>query len=308
MSDYDYNAAAWQAASQSASTAASAIATSSTNRKTRAWNEKMMDKQRQWALDDWNRQNQYNSPTAQMQRLREAGLNPNLVYGNGATTTAGEIRSTDVKPWNPKAPNFESMGNSVMAYQDVRMREAQINNLAAQGEDIRESAMLKRAQRSKVEGDTEWINWKTNFEKSLEDISADIRSKNLHKLRVDIDYKTDENIRRELYTAQNLREGAERILNMKLGRELTQTQIDNINQLMKNSKLDEQLKQWEVELSKKGFHKGDPVYLRTGSAIINKLIDQFNATPTEQVFPNSQHNQPGSGKIPGSPKKNLKFR
>lgn len=29
-------------------------------------------------------QNQYNSPTAQMQRLQEAGLNPNLVYGSAA--------------------------------------------------------------------------------------------------------------------------------------------------------------------------------------------------------------------------------
>lgn len=28
-------------------------------------------------------QNRYNSPIAQMERLREAGLNPNLVYGNG---------------------------------------------------------------------------------------------------------------------------------------------------------------------------------------------------------------------------------
>ena len=31
-----------------------------------------------------NYQNEYNSPTAQMQRLQEAGLNPNLVYGSAA--------------------------------------------------------------------------------------------------------------------------------------------------------------------------------------------------------------------------------
>ena len=32
--------------------------------------------------------NAYNDPSAQMERLKQAGLNPNLVYGGGATTTA----------------------------------------------------------------------------------------------------------------------------------------------------------------------------------------------------------------------------
>ena len=39
-------------------------------------------------IEMWNMNNAYNDPSAQMERLRQAGLNPNLVYGNGATTTA----------------------------------------------------------------------------------------------------------------------------------------------------------------------------------------------------------------------------
>lgn len=42
------------------------------------------NKQRSDMLADRDYQNQYNSPVAQMERLKEAGLNPNLVYGNGA--------------------------------------------------------------------------------------------------------------------------------------------------------------------------------------------------------------------------------
>ena len=38
------------------------------------------------SLDAWNRQNKYNSPVEQMKRLREAGLNPALVYGSGNVT------------------------------------------------------------------------------------------------------------------------------------------------------------------------------------------------------------------------------
>ena len=50
----------------------------------RKYQEFMYNKQRQDAQFDWNQQNQYNSPEQQMNRLRQAGLNPNLVYGKGA--------------------------------------------------------------------------------------------------------------------------------------------------------------------------------------------------------------------------------
>ena len=35
-------------------------------------------------LEMWNLQNEYNSPSAQMERFKEAGLNPNLIYGPGS--------------------------------------------------------------------------------------------------------------------------------------------------------------------------------------------------------------------------------
>ena len=76
--------AAVTAAGQVLGTGINAIAQGKMNKKTRQWNEKMYAQQRTDALADWNMQNAYNSPEQQMQRLRDAGLNPNLVYGNGA--------------------------------------------------------------------------------------------------------------------------------------------------------------------------------------------------------------------------------
>lgn len=38
-------------------------------------------------LDLWNLNNAYNTPSAQMQRFEEAGLNPNLIYGNGQASS-----------------------------------------------------------------------------------------------------------------------------------------------------------------------------------------------------------------------------
>lgn len=48
------------------------------------YNREMADLAYERDLDMWNRQNAYNSPTEQMERLKAAGLNPNLLYGNGA--------------------------------------------------------------------------------------------------------------------------------------------------------------------------------------------------------------------------------
>lgn len=45
----------------------------------------------QRSVSDWNRQNLYNDPESQMARFKAAGLNPNLIYGQG---NAGNASST----------------------------------------------------------------------------------------------------------------------------------------------------------------------------------------------------------------------
>lgn len=49
-------------------------------------NQKMAEYSHSKDLEMWHRANEYNSPAAQMGRLKEAGLNPNLVYGKGTQT------------------------------------------------------------------------------------------------------------------------------------------------------------------------------------------------------------------------------
>lgn len=67
-------------------------------RETNAANLELAKYQNDWNLQQWNRENEYNSPLEQMKRLEAAGLNPNLVYGNGATTlSASSPRAADMK-------------------------------------------------------------------------------------------------------------------------------------------------------------------------------------------------------------------
>lgn len=57
-------------------------------------NVEQWQRERQAALEDWNRENAYNSPAAQMERYKAAGLNPNLIYGQ--SNTAGSMASPSI--------------------------------------------------------------------------------------------------------------------------------------------------------------------------------------------------------------------
>lgn len=57
-------------------------------------------------IEFWNMQNAYNTPKAQMGRLKDAGLNPNLIYGSGSANTgvAGSIAPSKASPYNIQNP------------------------------------------------------------------------------------------------------------------------------------------------------------------------------------------------------------
>ena len=54
----------------------------------------------------WEMQNAYNTPKAQMGRLKDAGLNPNLIYGSGSANTgiAGSVSPSKASPYNVQNP------------------------------------------------------------------------------------------------------------------------------------------------------------------------------------------------------------
>jgi len=118
---------------QVASTAVNAISQGSINKKTRQWNEAQYQKQREDALADWARTNEYNAPLQQMARFKEAGLSPHLIYGGGANSISQPVRSTDTKSWSPNAPQIDG-GQIVSQYFGVQQQQ---NALEIQKEQIR---------------------------------------------------------------------------------------------------------------------------------------------------------------------------
>lgn len=66
------------------------------------YNKALAAQQNQYNIDMWKMQAEYNSPQAQMQRFSEAGLNPNLIYGQGSN---GNMQSAPEQVV-PQAPEF----------------------------------------------------------------------------------------------------------------------------------------------------------------------------------------------------------
>ena len=54
-------------------------------------NKSMLNRQFKNDVKMWNMQNEYNLPTNQMQRYQDAGLNPNLIYGEGSASSGNVL-------------------------------------------------------------------------------------------------------------------------------------------------------------------------------------------------------------------------
>lgn len=124
----------------------SAIAGAVTSRKNRKAQEQTNKENWEHTLYLQNYQNEYNSPKAQMDRLEEAGLNPNLVYGQGGATQAA---STD-NYTGSQAPRREfDLDKSIsLALTALQLNEEMKNN-AAQRDYYRALASKTDAQAQK---------------------------------------------------------------------------------------------------------------------------------------------------------------
>ncbi len=102
-------------------------------RRQNAANMQLAEYQYSRDLEMWNRQNRYNSPEAQMQRLQKAKLNPNLVYGTGtvAGNTSGQMPKYQAPTADHKAFPID-FTQVIGQYQNMKLANAQTSNIQAQ--------------------------------------------------------------------------------------------------------------------------------------------------------------------------------
>lgn len=307
------NAALITQSGQLLNTGLSAAAASNMNRRTQRFNVERYNVERADALADWTRQNEYNSPSAQMARFRDAGLNPALIYGQQNTSDA--VRSTNTAPWNPRAPNIDlNPGAAVSAFYDVRLKEAQIDNLRAQNTVSSQEAILKAAQTAGLNMKTATDDFSLQQAKRLADISAETAAENLRKITTDIDQtkqgmdiSAQDNARRAATTAQSLQQGLKTMIGTDLDnankrlqslqmqastsqtreqtqsirqqREKTEQEIRNLKSSLQAIDKDNAVRDLDIDLKKKGIQPGDQILLRTYFYFLNNLKKAGKAAP-----------------------------
>lgn len=106
-------------------------------------NAQLIERQNRLNIEQWQRENQYNLPIMQVERLKQAGLNPNLMYGEGA----GSLLS---------APSPEMRSSQFQAPQIDPLTMAQIRNLDADSK-----------QKDKQTEGVDLQNFKLRFEKEF---------------------------------------------------------------------------------------------------------------------------------------------
>lgn len=98
-------------------------------------------------VEMWNKANAYNTPSAQMSRYKQAGINPNMIVNQG---NAGNTATSLPKYQAPTVrydykPGFDP-GSAIGAYQDASIKSAQADNLKAQRRILESKGVIEEAK------------------------------------------------------------------------------------------------------------------------------------------------------------------
>lgn len=130
-------------------------------------------------------QNEYNSPINQMARYREAGLNPNLLFGQISEGNQGEIAKYNPPHIEPvPVGNVPAMiGQAIQAAMQAELTKADLDIRHQQFENLKEQQFMIRAQRHAQDIDNMYESYVTGFDPGLVSQAGDM-DKVANSLRV----------------------------------------------------------------------------------------------------------------------------
>lgn len=212
-------------------------------------------------IEQWNRENAYNSPTAQMERLKQAGLNPNLVYGGGATTLSAHSPSVPVAKVEGQKPIDLDLLGTIQAAQNMSIAKqnnilttnktnAEILNLQQQNSNLKSQDEVNRANAAYIAQQ----QFKSMAE--LKNLNLDFKQKQLNNDLMESSME----FRKKYFQLENL-EMQEKIKNMKL----QSTGLGYKNETDKYN-LD--------RLQTYGTTSNAPWYVNTGTNILKNIVDK----------------------------------
>lgn len=154
----------------------------------------------QWNLDQWNRENAYNDPSAQRARMEAAGFNPynmNIDAGSASTSGAQSSPGSGSQATASHTPSLPAYTGYAADFQNVASGIAQIGNAVSSGIDARLTSaygddLMKADIMSKIGGNSEWLTdvyrlGRQNEAPNL--LGIDLRKKRLENLSTETNIK-----------------------------------------------------------------------------------------------------------------------
>lgn len=231
-----------------------------------AGNKKRLKEANNHEIYLWDLNNKYNHPSAQMSRLREAGLNPNLIYGSSPTSATGN--ANQAKGHAPAEYKMESPVREINAMADYKQKEAQTDNLREQNSLIMQDTLLRAAQVNKTASEGQSAAVKASIDKELRDTSVSI-------MREELRQKEQGSIQAEIETKVQSQAAQARVLDIHY-------RAMNARATLQGTQLQNALKKYELELNRLGIQKDDNFLFRIlgkgwqeGKDVIKRRIDAY---------------------------------
>lgn len=132
------------------------------NQMNNQFNERMAIQQRNWQENMWNKENAYNTASAQRQRLEEAGLNPYLMMNGGSAGaaqsagTGATASSSGNAVMHPFQADYSGIGSSIgniFQYELIQSEKSQMQG-ARQLADAKSMEVLSNIDWGKLTSET----------------------------------------------------------------------------------------------------------------------------------------------------------
>lgn len=137
------------------------------NEANRRYNLMLAEKQNRWNLEQWQRNNDYNTPSAVMSRLREAGVNPHMYYSKGNAMGGVSTASPEMTAGAPSSPVDTSGLLQQRTYGDAVQKAMEQSLLAASVRKTNAEAGLVDQKRETEEYNTDIFESDAAFRNAL---------------------------------------------------------------------------------------------------------------------------------------------
>lgn len=243
------------------------------NRKSREFSREMYGRQHDDNIKFWNMQNAYNDPSAQMARLKAAGLNPAMIYGGQGSGAAGQaqaIHTPSAMAAKHKATDFKYLGRTIIdAMQAELMRK--------QGAQMDSATLLNIKRGNYIDAQAGETDFDVGLKKDLREISVQKEKELVRQMQAKTEYTLDENERRAAMTSQSISESIERIAKMRIDKGVSADRRREIEARIKDIQQSAEMKRHENRLRRKGMSFKDPQLLRMIATAVDSLLDEdFN--------------------------------